>query len=118
MKNKKENVKVSEPNKLVYFSDFNRLLVDETEETIEDLVGYQFCCDCASTGNDETCECIKRKERRDGTKEWFMSVGQLFLDDACEKIMAMANKIVEALKEKSFVCECPPQNKEEEADKN
>lgn len=93
--------------KLVYFSDFGHLLTDLTDEVIEDLRGDQFCCHCAGTKDEETCECIKRKEKRDGTSEHVMSAGQLFLSDACEGVLVTANKVIEALKEKAFVCECP-----------
>lgn len=93
--------------RVVYFNDFGHRITDKTEETIEDSRGYQFCCQCAGTENEETCDCVKRKERRDGTSEHVMSAGQLDLESICETIMANARKVVEGLREKSFICECP-----------
>jgi hypothetical protein len=97
-----------ELEKLIYFSDLYRLLLDTVKEKIDDSIGEQFCCQCAGTENDEKCECVKRKERRDGTKEWQMSAGQISLERAHKIVKEIADKVISILEKKSFVCECPP----------
>ena len=107
MENQKE-----EERKIIYFSDLYHLLVETVEEIIEDSRGEQSCCiPCGGVRDDEDCECIKRKERTEGTPQCFMSAGFIGLDTGCEIVTKIADKVVEALKEKSFVCECPPEIK-------
>lgn len=104
MENQKE-----QKHKIIYFSDLYHLLVETTEEIIEDSRGEQSCCiPCGGVRDDKDCECIKRKERRDGTSECFMSIGSIGIETGCEIVTKIANKIVEALRERSFICECPP----------
>jgi len=106
MKNKKEQQ--------IYFSDLYQLLVETTEETMEDLRGYQYCCTCGGKVTDDSdCGCVKRKEVRDETSECFMSAGLLDAETGYEIVNKIAKTVVEALKERSFVCECPPIKKYE-----
>ena len=101
MENKKEQE--------IYFSDLYQLLVETTEEIMEDLRGYQYCCNCGGlVADDSDCGCVKRKEIRDGTPQCFMSAGIIGLETGCETITKIADKVTESLKEKSFICECPP----------
>ncbi|MFH1233368.1 MAG: hypothetical protein V1649_01815 [Patescibacteria group bacterium] len=101
MENKKEQE--------IYFTDLYQLLVETTEEVMEDLRGYQYCCNCCSkVAKESDCGCVKRKEIRDGTSEGFTSAGLIGLETGYETVTKIANKVVEALKARSFVCECPP----------
>ena len=104
MKDQKE-----QEQKIIYFSDLCHLLVKTVEETIEDSRGEQYCCNCGGmVADDSDCGCVKRKEIRDGTSECFMSAGLIDAETGYEIVTKIANKVVEALKERSFVCECPP----------
>lgn len=103
-----ENQKEQE-RKIIYFSDLCHLLVETTEEIIEDSRGEQSCClQCGGVRDDKDCECITRKEKIEGTPQCFMSAGFVGLETGYEIVTKIANKVVEALKERSFVCECPP----------
>lgn len=92
--------------KLVYFADFGRRLRVMVSELIENSRGCQECCRCAGTPDEETCECINRKGRRDGTNEHVMSAGFLPLEDLCQAITTVTKQVIDDLNEKSFTCEC------------
>ncbi len=96
-------------DKLVYFEDFGRLLIEKVDEAIEDSKGYQFGCACCGVLEQETaCKCIQYKRDRDGKEESFMTAGQMDSETACKIVMETAKKVVEAVKEKSFCCPCDP----------
>lgn len=103
-----------ESEESIYFLDLYRLLSDTIEEVIDDSIGEQSCCHCASTKNDKKCDCVLKKVKMDGIPNHFIYAGHITLERACELVMEVNLKVTSALEEESFICECPPEKKEVE----
>jgi len=103
----------------VYFSDFGQLLTDITSEIINESRGEQYaCCGPESFDNGSKCRCIVNKRKKDGKQEWYMSSGQMPYDTASRLVMEIANKAIEAIREESFLCECPQRKVKKASKKN
>lgn len=66
------------------------------------------CCICFDR-KDSACNCVRNKQIRDGRKMTIMSSLRMTLKEAEDVVLDIAKKVIEDLKQKSFVCDCPPE---------
>ena len=98
---------------VVYGMDLLDLLNEIPETIFNDYVEMSCCCMCLDR-DDLECECVRRKEERDGKKQCITSSLEVTLSDAIELVQKVADTIIEDLKKKSFICNCPPEKRTRE----
>ncbi len=95
---------------VVYGMDLRDLLRDIPVRIFNDYVEMSCCCMCLDR-DDIECDCVRRKEERDGKKQYIITSLEVYLSDAIELVQNVSDKIIEELKAKSFICNCLPEKR-------
>ena len=93
----------------VYVTDLFDSVKDISDKSLEvSMWNAGVCCTCFNR-KDSVCNCVRNKQIRDGKKMTVMSSMLISLNEAEDIVSDIAKKVIEDLKQNSFVCDCPPE---------
>jgi len=98
-------------NRNVYITDLLDSVKDISDKNLEmSIQSAGACCICFDR-KDSACNCVRNKQIRDRKKMTVMSSLMISLKEAEHAVLDIAKKVIEDLKQKSFVCDCPPEKR-------